>query len=178
MAAEREIRAAEIIDDIVSGIGDKELMHRYKLTFKGLQSVYRQIRDLKIIDAALLEERIIPPLNNETTVIRRLPRKEIYLPLPVEDAHDPAVRGIITNITERGLGVKGLEIAVDEVKRFIIRSDELLRLKPFHLKAKCRWVTPSDDTHEILAGFEIIAIAQTELRKLRNLIETLEYMYR
>jgi hypothetical protein len=35
----------------------------------------------------------------------------------------------------------------------------------------------SDDAAEVLAGFEIIAIARSELSKLKEFIETLEYMY-
>jgi PilZ domain len=178
MAAGREIRAKEIVTDILSGIGDNELMHKYKLTFRGLQSVYRQLVESSIVDPAFLKGRFIPPSNTERSLVTRLPRKEIYVPLPVQDAANPDVQGMIVNISERGLGVKGLKTAVDEIKKLIIRPDKFLQLKPFALQAKCRWVTPADDSHEILAGFEIILIADKEQHELRALIETLEYMYR
>ena len=178
MAAEKEIKAKEIVKDIISGIGDNELMHKYRLTFRGLQSVYRRLVDANLVDAAFLEGRIIPQQNAETTTIMRLPRKEIYMPLPVHELDNPGMQGMVSNLTDRGMGVKGLKAKVDEVKTLVIRPEKLFQLSPFILSAKCRWVKPSGDEQEILAGFEIIYIAEKELQKLRDLIETLDYMYR
>jgi hypothetical protein len=178
MAVEREIRAKEIVNDIVSGIGDNELMHKYRLTYRGLQSVFTKLVESNVIDSALLEGRIVPQLSTETTVVTRLPRKDIFVPLPVEDAANPECRGIVTNITERGLGVKGMNAEVDEVKKLVIKPDKFFQLTPFKLQAKCRWVNPADEVQEVLAGFETIAIRHSDLQKLRNLIETLDYMYR
>lgn len=178
MVAEREIRAKEIVTDILSGVGDNELMQKYRLTFRGLQSVYRKLVDSNIIDAEFLQGRMVPQSNAEKTMIARSPRKEIYVPLPVHDVTNPAMQGLVINISERGLGVKGLRVVVDEVKWLRIRPDDFLQLRSFTLKAKCRWIKLSDDAQAILAGFEIISIAHEELQELRNLIETLEYMYR
>jgi hypothetical protein len=178
MVAEREIKAKELVNDIVSGLGDTELMHKYKLTFRGLQSVLRKLVDLGIVEEAALDGRLVPPLNAETTVITRLPRKDIYVPLPVQDVDNPDVLGIVVNISERGLGVKGLKAEVEETKKLIIKPDKFLELNAVTLKAKCRWVKPNDDPQEILAGFETVAINQDQLQELKNLIETIEYMYR
>jgi hypothetical protein len=178
MVAERKIGAKEIVRDIISGIGENQLMHKYRLTFRGLQSVYRGLVDAKLVDAALLEGRIIPQSNGETTIIERLPRREIYVPLPVQDVDNLGATGIVTNLTERGLGVKGLRVDLDQVKRLVVRPDKFFQLSPFTVRAKCRWVNPSDHEHEIRVGFEIIFMAQGELQKLRDLIGTLDYLYR
>lgn len=178
MVAEREIRAKEIVSDILSGIGDNVLMHKYRLTFRGLQNVYQKLVDLNVIDAEFLEGRLIPQSNAEKTVVTRLPRHEIYVPLPVQDMANPDAQGLVVNISERGLGVKGLKVEVDEIRNLGIKPDDFLQLNSFTLKAKCRWVTPSDDPQDILAGFEIIFISDNELHELRNLIETLDYMFR
>jgi hypothetical protein len=178
MAAGREIRAKEIVTDILSGIGDNELMHKYKLTFRGLQSVFRQLVESNIVDSEFLTGRYIPPSSTEKTLVARLPRKEIYVPLPVQDAANKDLQGMVMNVSERGLGVKGLKATVDETRKLIIRPDKFLQLKPFALQAKCRWVQPSDDPQEILAGFEITSIGTKERQELGDLIETLEYMYR
>ena len=130
MALEREIKAKEIVNDIVSGIGDNDLMHKYRLTYRGLQSVFKKLAEANIIDSAFLEGRIVPQLSAETTVVTRLPRKDIFVPLPVEDATNPECRGIVTNITERGLGVKGMNPEVDEVKKLIIKPDKYLPAHP------------------------------------------------
>ncbi len=45
MAVEREIRAKEIVNDIVSGIGDNELMHKYRLTYRGCRVSSRNSRN-------------------------------------------------------------------------------------------------------------------------------------
>jgi len=178
MVAEREIRAKEIVTDILSGIGDDELMQKYRLTFRGLQSVFRKLVDSNIIDSGFLQGRLVLQSNAEKTIIARSPRKEIYVPLPVHDLDSPDVEGMVFNISERGLGVKGLKVEVDEIRKLTIKPDKFLQLRSFSLKAKCRWVTSSDDAQGIVAGFEIISIGHEELQELRNLIETLEYMYR
>jgi hypothetical protein len=178
MAPEREIKAKELVSDIVAGTEDSELMRKYKLTFRGLQSVFRKLVELKIVEESSLEGRLVPPLNAETTVITRLPRKDIYVPLPVQDADDPGVLGLVVNISERGLGTKGVKAALDEIKRLIIKPDKFINLSPVTLKAKCRWVKPHEDPQEILAGFELVSIAQDQVQELKNLIETMDYMYR
>ncbi len=178
MVAEREISAREIVNDIVSGIGDTELMDKYRLTFRGLQSIYRQLVESKAIESEFLIGRIIPQQSAKKTIITRSPRKEIYAPLPVEDATNPDVRGTVINIGERGLGVKGLRTIIGQVRKLTIRPDEFFQLRPFTLKAKCRWVKPAHDEREASAGFEIVAIDRENLQELRILIETLEYMFR
>jgi hypothetical protein len=178
MAGEREIKAKEIVRDINSGIGDNELMHKYRLTFKGLQSVYKRLVKANLIDETLLEGRIAPQLTTETTIITRLPRQQMYMPLPVQDVSNPDERGIVTDLSERGLGVKGLKIEIDEVRELIIRPDKFFNLSPFSFKAKCRWTKTEDEGQEILAGFEIVSIAGKDLEGLKDLIHTLEYMYR
>jgi hypothetical protein len=178
MVAEREIRAKEIVTDILSGIGDSELMQKYRLTFRGLQSVFRKLVDSNIIDAEFLQGRLVPQSNAEKQIIARSPRKEIYVPLPVQDLANPDVQGMVINISERGLGVRGLKVEVDEVRKLSIKPDKFLQLRSFNIKAKCRWVTSSGDAQQIVAGFEIISIGHEEQQELRNLIETLEYMYR
>ncbi|MBI5251715.1 MAG: PilZ domain-containing protein [Desulfomonile tiedjei] len=178
MAAKREIRAREIVSDIAAGIGDGELMDKYRLTFRGLQSVFRKLADSNLVDPEVLQARIVPQLNGETSIVIRSPRKDIYMPLTVQDAANPDLLGIVTNITERGLAVKGMSAAIDEVKKLAIKPEKYFQLRSFSLRAKCRWVKPSNGAEETLAGFETIAITQRDLQKLRNLIETLDYMYR
>jgi len=179
MSAERQIKAKEIIREIISGIGDYELMHKYGLTHKGLQNVYRQLLDGNLIEASFLEGRVASPLNTtETAITSRLPRRDVYIPLPVQDFNNPEERGIVTDISERGLGVKGLRAEVGEERILVVKASKFFQLKSFILKAKCRWMKPGDDVQEILAGFEIISITKQELQELKNLIEALDYMNR
>ena len=177
MAGKREIRAKEIVSDIIFGIEDRDLMAKYRLTFRGLQSVYRKLEVSRVIDPTYLKGRIVPQLHSKTTVVARPPRKSILLPLPVQDVADPEKLGTVTNVTERGLAVKGIAADVDDVRKFIIKPDQSFELMSFSLKAKCRWVKTADDSDEMLAGFETVAISQRDRQKLRNLIETLDYMY-
>gem|GEM_PF-5212166 len=56
-----------------------------------------------------------------------------------QDADNPGVPSIVTNLTERGLGVKWLMVEVDEVKRSVIRPDNFFQLSRFTFTAKYRW---------------------------------------
>lgn len=176
MGAAREIKARDVVDDLVSGIDDHRLMNKYKLTFRGLQSLYRKLVEAKVIKPGPLQERILPQLNTETTIIARLPRKDVHMPLLVQDAANPGQEGLVTNITQRGLGIKGLDAEVDEVKQLLVEPGEFFQLRPFTVKSKCRWATSSSNPQEILAGFETVSIAHRERQKLRNLIEMLDYL--
>ena len=186
MSPEREIRAKKVLSDIVSGRGDNEIMHKYGLTHKGLRSVYKKLLDANLIDPSHLKGRVGDPLYFTTgpldvtvrTMVARLPRRNVYMPLPVQDASNPELKGTVIDISERGLGVKGLKVKVDEVKFLAVKANKFLEVKPFVVKAKCRWVKPGHEVKETQAGFEIISITPGALQQLRDLIEKLEYVDR
>ena len=100
------------------------------------------------------------------------------MPLLVQDASNPELKGTVIDISERGLGVKGLKVKVDEVKFLSVKANQLLKIRPFVLKVKCRWVKAGYEVKETQAGFEIISVTPDALQELRDLVEILEHLDR
>ena len=100
------------------------------------------------------------------------------MPLRVQDVSNPDLQCMVTDISERGLAVQGLKVKVDEVKFLSVKANQLLKIRPFVLKVKCRWVKAGYEVKETQAGFEIISVTPDALQELRNLVEILEHLDR
>jgi hypothetical protein len=56
--AKREIRVGEALRDLRSGMNDTALMHKYKLTARGLQSLFTKLMAAGVVSRTELEERM------------------------------------------------------------------------------------------------------------------------
>jgi outer membrane protein assembly factor BamB len=65
--AKVKINAAQVLRDIRSGVDDPELMGKYNLSAKGLQSLFRKLVDAKLLTEAELDVRA--PLRENTVVV-------------------------------------------------------------------------------------------------------------
>lgn len=174
----REIKAKEIVKDIYSGMTDPDLMDKYRLTFSGLQDVFDKLLTAKAVDSSILHGRIKPKHNGAAKhLVSRAPRKEIFLPLPVHDMYKPESPGIVVDVTERGLGIRGIYTAVGATKTLMVRADEIFQLDSFSLRAKCRWIR-KDENDETVSGFEIVHISPKNAERLKSLILTCNYLFR
>ena len=173
MALKRKIRAKEIVNDIRSGMTDSQLMEKHGLSSKGLQSIFKKLVDAKAIRLRELFKRT-PNAGDDTadvTSIRLIPRDFIEVPLPICDAEDPKNMGTITDVTENGLGVRGIRVQTGETKTLVFFSDRLFPVGPFALQARCRWVTNGNGSGQIDSGFEITSISEAGSRQLKKIVE-------
>jgi len=178
VSTKREIKAKDIIASIRSGLSDQELKEKYKLTPKGLQSVFRKLLAHGLLDRSTFFGRLsesMSPVDNE--IVRKLDRKEILMPLRLLDTNDGTCSGIVTDITTEGAGVKGIAAKVGDIRRFKVLADEYFQVGSFVFKAECRWTKPGDRREDDLAGFQITDIAEEEKSKLQSLIDAVDYMF-
>ena len=61
-----EIRAKAALHDIRAGLDDFELMEKYKLTDKGLQSLFRKLIGAGLLSPAELDDRQSPLVSTIT----------------------------------------------------------------------------------------------------------------
>ena len=142
MEPKRKIKAKEIVNDIREGMSDPQLMEKHSLSSKGLQCIFKKLSEAKAISPCELFNRA-PSVGDDTadvTNIRLLPRDFVEVPLPICDADDPKNMGTITDVTEKGLGIRGIRVATGETKTLVFFSDRLFPVGPFALQAQCRWV--------------------------------------
>jgi len=173
MEPKRKIEAKEIVSDIRQGMSDLHLMEKHSLSSKGLQSVFSKLVEAKAIRPQELFNRA-PSLGDDTadvTSIRLVPRDFVDVPLPICDAEDPKNVGTIMDVTEKGLGIRGIRVQAGETKTLVFFSDRLFPVGPFALQAQCRWVKNGNGNGQIDSGFEITNISETGSQQLKKIVE-------
>lgn len=168
----RRISAHTLVDDIRAGTIGPQLMEKYKLSPRGLQRVFR-----KLVDAGWLtrEECAGVAPDEETSItlqkIRQTTRRLPVLSVTLYDKRRPGITGVLRDISERGIGVAGMDTRVDEARTLVIVPSESLPLAPFSVHCRCRWFREGHGTSPCNAGFEIMHAELTSLEALRELIE-------
>jgi hypothetical protein len=172
----RTIQAKDIVTDIRNGLCDAELMEKYRLTANGLQSAFDQLIKKRIISVKELYGR---PTDEDDTVIIddsfQPPRHYLTVAVPIYDPERPEVKGKLRDITDRGLGVIGVESSVGETRSFVIPCRKFIKMENIWLEAECLWTDPATEDEQTVAGFQIIAISEENMTRLRRLITFLSF---
>ncbi|MBM3298825.1 MAG: PilZ domain-containing protein [Deltaproteobacteria bacterium] len=95
--------------------------------------------------------------------------------LNVFDAYAPDKRGTVRDITEKGLGVTGIDVSPGEFRTLVVAPDEFLEIQPFMLKAECRWCEALELSGVCAAGFKIVHVSEENRESLRKLIRLLTF---
>jgi hypothetical protein len=106
--------------------------------------------------------------------VRLLFRQVVNFELPIYEKDKPKTWGIVLDITEGGVGLKGIEAITGEFKNFAIPASKFYDVARVEFRARCSWVNREESTGKCIGGFEIINIsrgASVELRKWVQLIE-------
>jgi hypothetical protein len=164
-----------IVNDIRSGMADHELMAKYGLSVKGLHRAFEKLVDLKALTRGDLENRFPSAADSiYFESMRELPRHYVVIPIPIHELGPPQKSGMLRDITEKGVGVVGIEAKVGETKVFAIYPNEFVTVSPFSFKAICRW-TEGKAPGDSVGGFAITEISEDALEKLRQLIGELTF---
>jgi hypothetical protein len=177
MSNPRTINPAELVNDIRSGMNDVQLMEKHKVSPRSLAALLKQLVELKALRPrevygrlpAYADDVILSNVEATLESLRRLPRQYVDITVGIHDAGDPAASGRLCDLTEEGLGVKGMVCTVGEVKTLLVTPYERSEFEPFLLKAECRWyrsMVGEDDA----AGFKITDMSTDSLSQLRKLL--------
>lgn len=173
----REIKAQDFVHDMRSGMSNADLMHKYKLSMKGLRSVFAKLLAAKAIKPQEIFRRsmLSPDVSNVRVFpVRLLSRHRMEAPLPVYiyDQTWQESKGLVTNVSERGIGIEGIEAQEHEVQIFVIPEGEIAGVGRITFEAKCKWTrrNPAYDICE--SGFEIVHISDESFEELRKLIRS------
>jgi len=174
MSYKRKITAEHIVKDIRSGMSDERLMEKYILSERGINKVFKKLLDHEAMSADELSSRIasyadLSPLD----YLRESTPHELVCLVPIYEENLQDIRGSVCELTEKSVGVAGLEAAVNELKKLVIPADEFFGISPFSFRAACRWVEQQNDGAESVAGFEITDISDEDYQRLKQLIRSL-----
>lgn len=172
--SKKTIKAVAVVSDIRAGMTDVALRKKYRLTQTGLGTVFAKLLQAGLIRPSDLERR--PQIHADRIVdqaIRIFDRTKLDFPLTVCEQDSPHVSGTLTDLSERGVGVRGIEAAVGDVKTLVIAADEFFHVDPIVFQAICRWSKGEDATSECFCGFEVTDPSEGALKDLLDLIRGL-----
>jgi uncharacterized protein (DUF433 family) len=173
---ERRKIAEKIAGDVRSGMKDSELMEKYQLSDSALQKICQRLLTEGFLEPDEIKG-IKPLLNNGASVFserRQISRRAPSMQIMVRDQKNESLSGTVKDVTEKGLAVRGLEAGVGELKTLAILGDDLGLIDPFELSAECRWVGSERSNGESVAGFQVIAISDQDLRNLQQFVDFLD----
>jgi len=93
--------------------------------------------------------------------------------LSIYEEKCPDKRGKVHNISEHGLGLIGIPARVNEIKTFVVESNDPHDSETCRLVAVCRWVKPEAAADDQDSGFEIVQISQEDWKRLLELVPSL-----
>lgn len=163
--------AEDVLNDIRSDMIDSEIMQKHHISAKDLRQLYRELVETKSVDIAELYCRPVYWDNSVDQEPRReFPRLLLAFILPVHDMLDPEVKGIVADVTEKGMKLEGIEARVGEKRRLVINPSRFGNLDPIAFEAECRWAKTSEGGARPTAGFRITDISEAALQELRRFI--------
>lgn len=172
------INIHEIVEDIKSGLTKTQLMQKYHLSHRGLRWV-----SMTLISSGTIAWQEIYD-NLCTTYDELVPdklRQTKRYPLPFEcqvyEADNPGVLGKVRDISEKGLGIFGLETNVGDTTTLVIPEDEFGEFASFTFDSRCRWIT-KDPKGVFVAGFEICHISIGNLKEFQLLLHLAQFGHR
>ncbi|MBI4966405.1 MAG: hypothetical protein HY913_24205 [Desulfomonile tiedjei] len=178
MSPKREISARDFVADLrFSGFSNRQLMEKYRLTERELEFIFKKLVAVKAINPSELNERSAPA---DPALYPEMPsdfrisiRDELDFPLPVYEKDFPDERGLVLNVSTMGLGVKGIEASVGEIKTLVIPAHELFHINLIEVEGQCRWATRESLSGVFSAGFEIINVVSGSLEELQMMIRSI-----
>lgn len=185
----RQIPIRDIVNDILAGQTDLELMTKYKISFApDLYKVFNRLIMMGIIEKDEIKFRLPEGWkvrwkkeNSDSRPnaeegrpnldARGAPRNRFFGSVEICDMTTHACsRGLeIKDISEFGLMVAPIKIVKNEAREFLIKPTHLEDVQTISFVAECRW---SDG---IRAGFKIMSISPPNMRELQKLIRLFSF---
>ncbi len=178
MTEKREIKATQFVKDIRAGMTTSRLMRKYQLSPRECQNLYGQIEQI-IPDPGRLYGRL--PIDDEdgggdSEAKRLYPRHDVPLPMSVLDIRKTDRRGLVLDISAKGLRTQGIDIQPMTVLTLVIMADELFDIGPIVLDGQCRWSKRQGMHGTWIAGFQLVDISRRNLNDLLAVIEKIVFI--
>jgi hypothetical protein len=174
MGKKRQINGRHFLNDLRSGMAAWELRAKYKLSAKSLQTIFKKLVERKAISHSELCE--MSPFYRDRTCYKesRSHRRAILVTrVPIYDLGTGS-RGILRDISVRGMRVAGLDASVGHARKYQIPTDMFLQGDPLLIVAECKWAKPQCNMKEYtVAGFEIIDLSAKDRNMLQKFIAVL-----
>ena len=133
MITVRRPTVTDFIKDVRAGVSDSELMQKYDLSETDLQRLAKKILAARSTSAKVSDLDFWPRGRATSHDPRReFQRLQVLGWMPIYDEVDREA-GVIVDITEKGLGIAGIDVRVGEIRILYIRAEGLDNVEPFSL---------------------------------------------
>jgi hypothetical protein len=177
MGNPRSIKATDIVSDIYSGVSRRELMRKYELTRKQLRSVLEQLVDAgSLARNDVTKEFSAFSEENRPSEMRAMPRIYLDSELEIFCLEKPEVKGVVSDISEIGIGTKGIAAQPEEPKNLVIIWQDISGIRTMEIEATCRWSQQSESTGNWLAGFRINKVSGRNLTTFRQFFQRVPFV--
>jgi hypothetical protein len=172
------LRVTEIADAVRSGMTRAALKKKFRLSERGLKWLSSILVSEGVLSWQEVYENICTGYDDLVLdKFRQHKRYKARYALPVRQADLPEVVGSITDLSKKGLSVRGLEAKAGEIKNLVVPSDYFGEFGTFMFDAQCRWVN-QDRKGEYIAGFEISHISIPNMVEFEILLKLLRASHR
>lgn len=169
----RKICSSDLVRDIGLGMDRQSLMSKYDLTGDQFAKILDKLASSGRVGTGHLGA--LSQTEEDTTTMwqpREFLRCYPILSLAVADAGNPGLQGAVVDLSEKGIGLVGIETVVDDSKALEILPTIMGENNCLHFTARCRWTGPCTPRRKLRSGFEITCIDESNLEGLRELIMT------
>lgn len=166
MNGKREVGKTEFVRDLRAGLSDDELMRKYDLSPRDL---YRLL--VQALGMGIVKPSEVPAVSGDVSDgiawsdFRARPRTPVHSEVLIRDVKTRQ-EGVLRNICDRGLLVRGLKTRVRESKSLEIVCDWNKVDSAIQVDAVCRWHSPAEDSVDWKAGYEIVSVKRGDFLQL------------
>jgi hypothetical protein len=137
-----------------------------------LAELRKLIQLIQIVNVAEVVE--CEDLSAEPSDGREQTRYPVGFRLPIHEATNRDNKGIVINVSEDGIGVKGIDAQPGERKTLVIPAYHgFVMFDSIVTIAECRWTDTDEATGEKCCGFKLLQLTARNSTELSKLIATL-----
>ena len=180
MKIKKQIRITEIVSDIRSGVSDSQLIEKYRISAKGLQSVFRKLVAAQKLSPEELRDRMQNYDDTGTLKLDTLqftPGQTLTCLVTVHDSLSPGFRGSICEVTDNGFMITGIESRTGDTRKLTVATDDFFQIDAFTVEAICKWARNDGPEDSWIAAFEISKVSEDDKGKLSELVRLVKLQF-
>jgi PilZ domain len=173
LLAERQRRAVQILADSRSGMTVAEIAKKNGFGAANFNNILKRLEDLPFLSDDNCTSKTGGHCTEQGARDRRsFPRlQRPVLTTRIYEAVAPEKSGLILDLSETGICVRGIESQMDQEKTLFMNVGDFVEYEALTFECQCRWILVSDDTQrDVCAGFEITSISENSLGCLKTVL--------
>ena len=173
LLAERQRRAVQILADSRSGMTVDEIAKKNGFLAANFSNILKRLEDLHFLSNDNCTSKTGSPCTEHGARDRRsFPRfQRPVLTTKIYEADLPEKTGLILDLSESGIGVRGIESQMGQEKTLFMNVGDLVEYEALIFECRCQWISVYDGTQrDLCAGFEITSISANSLGCLKTVL--------